>query len=374
MHFRFNAPATIVIAILLVVSALTFLSARLFAGMTDAVEADRFKTMQSIAESALRDADNRALGRAELIADMPSVRRLFAERDRDGLLAETSTAFADQKARHGVDQAQFHVPPAVSFLRLHDPKAYGDDLSVTRPMVVTANRELKPLKGIAIARSGPAIFGVAIMKDLSGKPNGSFEVGMSLAPILANIKTAHAIDSAFLVLEEPLRQFAKGVDPERFGEQNRTGRYIRFETTNSQLMKELAGPEDVAVVNEPVSYVREINGVAFGVVILPVNNAVGTTLGLLVMGADFSGSRAAVSITLIWQVGLALMAILLLSGVVIVVIRGFLLRPLEILGARFDAVQRGEQLDDVPGAAHFPRELEPFIELYERIRSRRKGA
>lgn len=374
MTFRRSAPVTIVVAIAVVIAASTFLTSRLFADMTGLVEADRFRTMQAIAETALRDAENRALGRAELIADLPAVRRLFAAGDRNGLLAELGTAFADQKARHGVDQAQFHNPPATSFLRLHDPQKFGDDLSVTRPMVVAANREKQPLKGIAIARNGPGIFGIALMNDPAGKHVGSFEIGMSLAPVLASIKSVYGMDLAFYVLEQPLRQYAPGVDPERLGEQNRVGRYIRFETTNTELMASLAGPDDVAVVNEPITYVREVNGLAHGVVIIPINNAVGTTLGLMAISSDFSSSRAAVSVTLIWQAVLGVVAILLLAGIVIVVIRGFLLRPLDVLTSRFDAVHTGEPLDDIPGVDHFPRELEPFVSLYEKIRSRRKDS
>ena len=372
MTFRRNAPVTIVIAISVVIAAATFLTSRLFADMTDSVEADRFETMRAITETALLEAQNKALGRAELIADLPSVRRLFAAGDRNGLLAELGAAFANQKARHGVDQAQFHTAPATSFLRLHDPQKFDDDLSLTRPMIVAANRDRQPLKGLAIARNGPGIFGIAMMNDPSGKHIGSFEIGMGLAAILANIKSVYGMDLAFYVLEEPLRQYAPGVDPERLGAQNRVGRYIRFETTNTDLMAALAGPDDVAVVNEPVTYVREINGLAHGVVIIPVNNAVGTTLGLIAISDDFSSSRAAVGVTMIWQAVLGLVAILLLSGIVVIVIRGFLLRPLELLTNRFDAVHTGEPLEDIPGAKHFPRELEPFVDLYEKIRSRRK--
>jgi methyl-accepting chemotaxis protein len=371
MTFRRSAPTTIVVALFVVIAAATFLTSRLFAGMTNSVEADRFKTMQAIAETALRDAENKALGRAELIADMPAVRRLFAAGDRDGLLAELKKAFANQKARHGVDQAQFHVPPAKSFLRLHDPKSFDDDLSKSRPMIVTANREKQPLKGIAIARSGPGIFGIAMMTD-EGKHVGSFEIGMNIGPVLANIKSVYGMDLAFFVLEQPLRQFAKGVNKDRLGEQNRVGRYIRFESTNTELMSALAGPDDVAVVNEPITYIREVNGLAHGVVLIPVNNAVGTTLGLMAISSDFSSSRAAVSVTLIYQAVVGLLAFLVLTGIVIIVIKGFLLRPLEVLTDRFDAVHTGAPLDDIAGANRFPRELEPFVDLYEKIRARRR--
>ena len=63
---------------------------------------------------------------AEMVATLPAVREAFAARDREGLLAQCAEMFKRQKERYGVDQAQFHIPPAVSFLRLHAPEQHGD--------------------------------------------------------------------------------------------------------------------------------------------------------------------------------------------------------------------------------------------------------
>ncbi len=76
--------------------------------------------MKSIIEFNLRGAESRALARAEMIADLPNIKKHFAAQDREGLLAETKEMCAIQKEKHSVDQAQFHVPPATSFLRLQD--------------------------------------------------------------------------------------------------------------------------------------------------------------------------------------------------------------------------------------------------------------
>ena len=179
MKFRRNAPIAIILAIVLTVAGAAFVSSRLFSGMTDAVEADQFRVMGAIVQTAISDAENKALARAELLADLPTVQRLLAAGDRTGLEAKLAKMFANQKARHGVDQAQFHVPPATSFLRLHDPASFGDDLSVFRPMVVAVNRDRVPLKGAAVARSGPAIFGVAPMFDAAAKHIGSVEIGIA---------------------------------------------------------------------------------------------------------------------------------------------------------------------------------------------------
>src|SRR5262249_8328395 len=165
MTFRRSAPAAIIAAVAVVIAAMTFASNRLFTGLTAAVETGQFRLMQSIMETALRNAAEDALARAEMIAALPAAREAVAAKDRERLHAEYALMFAGQKERRGVDQAQFHVPPAVSLLRLHDPATYGDDLSRFRPIVAAVNREKAARKGLAIARTGPAVFGVAPVAD-----------------------------------------------------------------------------------------------------------------------------------------------------------------------------------------------------------------
>ena len=68
---------------------------------------------------------------------------------------------------------------------------------------------------------------------------------------------------------------------------------------------------------------------------------------------------------------ITLVAILTLAGFVIVVLRGFLLRPLQVLGERFDAVSAGAPLTPIEGAETFPSEMQPFVALYDKVRARR---
>ncbi len=152
MTFRRSAPAAIIAAVVVVIAALTFASNRLFTGLTAAIETGQFRLMQSIVATALRDSAEDALARAGIVAALPAAREAVAAKDRERLLAEYALMFAGQKERRGVDQAQFHVPPATSLLRLHDPATFGDDLTRFRPMVAAVNREKAPHKGLAIAK------------------------------------------------------------------------------------------------------------------------------------------------------------------------------------------------------------------------------
>jgi methyl-accepting chemotaxis protein len=371
MTFRRSAPVALIAAVAVVIAALTVLSERLFSGITSEIETDQFQLMQAILESAVRNAADAALARADIVAALPITKQAVAAKDRERLLAEFTEMFAAQKERRGVDQAQFHLPPAQSLLRLHTPTAFGDDLTRFRPLVVAANREQAARKGLAIARRGPAIFGVSPIHDPQGKFIGTFEFGLDFAPILAGLKAAYGLDFTLFVEEKPLREFARGLDPAVLGEQNRMGRFIRFFTTNAVLMRRLALEADITAVSEPTRYTREAQGLPYGVLLMPLRDGAGDPIGVVAVARDFSGSRAAAGRSLVWQICLAVFAIVILAGAIVMVIRGFLLRPLDAINARFAALAGGTRLGPMEGSDKLCAEIQPLVALQERMRMQR---
>lgn len=107
MRFRRDAPVVIIGSLVLVIAALTWASNAMFAAQMAAVEAAQLKQMRAILDTSLRAAEERALARAELVANLPAVRAAFAAGDREKLLAECRDMFAIQRDKHGVNQAQF---------------------------------------------------------------------------------------------------------------------------------------------------------------------------------------------------------------------------------------------------------------------------
>lgn len=366
MRFRDSAPRVLIVAIVLVIAIVAFLSNRLFSGMTSAVEQNQLELMRAVIDFNVKGAENRALSRAELIAGLPNIRQIFAARDREKLLAEMHEVFDVQKERHGVDQSQFHLPPAISFLRLQAPTQFGDDLSTFRPMVVAVNRDRTSRKGLAIARTGPAIFGVSPVNDLAGNPIGSFEFGIDFGSMLDSLKVAYGFDLALFILEQPLRDFAKGVDPDVFSERNRVGRYIKFHSTNWDLMKPLATEADIAA-GDAKEYARESRGVPYGVILVPLRNAAGDPIGMISVASDFSETRAASRRSLVWQALLATFAIVILAGVVIVTLRGLLLRPLDHLNEKFAALAEGRPAEPVENTAELCAEMRQLAENHNRL-------
>lgn len=367
MKFRRSAPLVLISAIALVVVAASIISSLLFTNMISSVEEKQFSLMQSIVAFNLKGSEDRALARAALIADLPRARALFAAQDRAGLLGEYSKMFTEQKDKYGVDQAQFHSLPANSFLRLHDPENFGDDLSRFRPIVVAVNRDQISRKGFAIARAGPAIFGVVPMFDPQEKHIGSFEVGIAFEDVLDNLKNAYNIEMAVFIHETSLHEFAKGIDPGIFSDQNRVGKFIRFHSTNAAVFQSLVSDKDLNTT-ENTQYTREALGVTYGIVLVPLRNGAGDVLGMVAATSDFSASRSSRGRSFVWQALIALFSIVLLAGVTLIIIRGTLLRPLEVITSRFATLSTGEESREIPEPDILCDELKGLAQQYEELR------
>jgi methyl-accepting chemotaxis protein len=121
----------------------------------------------------------------------------MAKDDRDALMRLFGPGFAAMKSEYGVDQFQFHTPPAVSFLRIHQPAKFGDDLSGFRKTVVAANAEKKIIVGLEGGVAGLGIRGV-VPVTATGKHVGSVEFGLTFGQgFFDEFKRTRGVDIAF---------------------------------------------------------------------------------------------------------------------------------------------------------------------------------
>ena len=142
----------------------------------------------------------RATALAETIANMSEVQRLFAERDRDGLFNLLNNTYQDLQKNYGVTQGHFHTPPATSFLRLHKPEKFGDDLSGDRQTILKVNAEKIPVSGLESGATGYGIRGVVPI-NYKGEQVGTFEIGMGFdKTMLEEYKTAYGKETSILIL------------------------------------------------------------------------------------------------------------------------------------------------------------------------------
>ncbi len=255
-------------SVLLAVAATTashiFLSQRLIE-----TSAEReLKTLEAYFTSAVKSEADRALSLAASLAENNAVRDLFAARDRDRLQATLAPMFKELKDKHGVRQLQFHLAPATSFLRVHRPEKFGDDLSSFRFTVVAVNQTQKPVSGIENGVEGLGIRGVVPMtKDQ--KPIGSVEIGLSIDQFFFDrLKATSGADVALYVNSaKGLTSFAKtfAEDPPLAAETLNAALQGAGQMGNFRL-----GSATLAYVAQPV---RDYRGDIFGVVLLSLDRA-----------------------------------------------------------------------------------------------------
>jgi methyl-accepting chemotaxis protein len=116
-----------------------------------------------------------ALAVSAAVAALPPVADAVAKGDRDALLALLGNAHKALKAQ-GMPLLNLMLPPATLFLRVHDPKSFGDDVSARRHAVVEANKTGKQIVGVEAGRDTLGLFAnTPIVRD--GKSLASVDVG-----------------------------------------------------------------------------------------------------------------------------------------------------------------------------------------------------
>ncbi len=121
----------------------------------------------------------------ELLLQNKAVTTAFAQKNRDELKNLLLTYFNEKlKTKYNIKQFQFHIPPAMSFLRLHQPSKHSDDLSAFRHTVINVNTQKKPVIGLEV---GKGELGLRVVYPVESEGNhvGSVEFGGDIDPILS---------------------------------------------------------------------------------------------------------------------------------------------------------------------------------------------
>ncbi len=131
-----------------------------------------------------------------LVAGIPLVQEKFHAGDRKGLADMFLPGFKTLNEKYDVAQFQFLYPPATSFLRVHKPEKFGDDLTNMRHSIVAANKIRQALSGIENGVAGLGIRGVVPVK-YAGKHVGVVEFGLGFGqPFFENFKKQNGVDVA----------------------------------------------------------------------------------------------------------------------------------------------------------------------------------
>lgn len=371
MRFGRRAPALLISVAVSVMVVIALIGSALTNHLLATAHEGDYELMRQVLSAALKSAEEKALVRAELVESMPSVHNAFIARDRARLLAECRPMFLEQEEKYGLDQAQFHTPGGVSFLRLHKPEAFGDEQASYRRMLNDVHQNKVLRKGVVITKAGPAVSGIVPIFD-GGKFAGSFEMGLELAPVFDKMKTNYNIEAGVFLDEKMLHDVATDLPGDVVSPKNRVGKYIRFHATHTQLATALVLDRDVDIT-EPRHFERTVAGTPWGVQTMPLYDYSNKQIGVVAMATSFAADKRDANRARVW-LGLATMlGILTVVGAILIVIRGLLLRPLAALNDKMAALASGDDSHAAESAEGYVEELRSLAANYERLRTGRRS-
>lgn len=264
------AASILIVGFLLTLNNLSNMSQLIHAAEKNELDAHFKALTNSIAtESRLAEA------LSTLVANQPSVQELFDKGERKALTEQFVPVFKALNKDYGVEQFQFHTPPATSFLRVHKPEKFGDDLSSFRRTVVATNEQKKATRGL---EGGVAGLGARGMVPVSrnGRHVGSVEFGMSFGQaFFEQFKAQSGVDSSLHIL----------------GNEG-------FKTLASTIGKEaLLSPEALkkAMTGQPQLDHFDIKGVPHAIYAAPVTDYSGKAIGVIEIAMDSSAYVSALN-------------------------------------------------------------------------------
>lgn len=155
---------------------------------------------------SIQDERDQALSLATSIALDPEVQKAFVRQDRKALLDHLSAMYQRLQDDFGTEQIHFHTPPATSFLRVHRPEQFGEDMSSYRSTILRALETGQGVGGLELGDTGYGIRGVVPIK-VHGEPMGTVEVGFSFgAPFIREFKARYNCDLTLYVPDPKARR------------------------------------------------------------------------------------------------------------------------------------------------------------------------
>jgi serine phosphatase RsbU (regulator of sigma subunit) len=289
----------------------------------------------------LSTLNNFALGLATEVANNPQVQIDLKNHNRQALETLVMPAYQALKQKFEIAQYQFHLPPAISFLRLHNLKKFGDDLSSFRPIVLTANQEDIPLSGIEVGRAGLGVRGISPI-HYDGQHIGTVEFGIDLGPKFLNqLKNRYGVDWQVVLLSK----VAKIATFTQRGETQDDG---PLEIESSTLATPFIASTESKEANQHKPFFSLISrhGHNYRVLSIPLLDFSGKQIGWVEILKDRSDFVTLRNARLIQAIGLIAVVLIILTAVVIFVVTR-VLRPIRPLTAAATAIAQGDFSPDL---------------------------
>jgi PAS domain S-box-containing protein len=148
----------------------------------------------------MKEKEDQVRSLATMVSHNPEVQRFLAERNRQALLELLTQTYESLRKGFNIRYFHFHTPEAKSFLRLHQPERFGEEMSGFRKTIIDAIKEGRAVAGLEWGVMGFAIRGVAPIY-YHGEMVGTVELGYYFGkPLLDEIHERWGVDLALYEL------------------------------------------------------------------------------------------------------------------------------------------------------------------------------
>ncbi|HBR96573.1 MAG TPA: hypothetical protein DD979_04250, partial [Gammaproteobacteria bacterium] len=264
---------------------------------------------------------SRAASLATLVATLPQTIEAMDALNREGLSEMFLGTYKTLSEQYGLRQFQFHTGPATSFLRLHKPEKFGDDLSSFRHTVVQANTAEETVRGLEKGRAGYGIRGVVpILK--AGKAIGTVEFGSSFNQYFFDqFKQNNHVDIGFFTLADGERQ--------------------TIASTFSDASAISPAHIQTAIADGAAYALPDIGDVPHSLYIAPMQDYSGNTVGVIAIAKDRTETLAAVAAMRNDIIAIS-MGVLLVTFVLSYVIARGISRPIQSVSTLAKNISEGK--------------------------------
>lgn len=233
----------------------------------------------------------------------------FAEQDREKLYTLTLPHYQSlQKLCPDMKIMHFHAPDDRSFLRMHQPELFGDDLSAIRPAVHRANQTRRPLFGYEIGVFG-CYYRIIEPVAHNGRHIGVIELGIRIDELVNTLARASGNPTA-VFFDSSWWQAASRYEGTRHHFRDHT----LIEST--PLLAPLL-PADFSLTDTAKPFA--VNGIHYLALIAPVlldpfQHPIGGIIALTDISTEIHEKKRFLATSLAVSIGLGLFCIFFLAG------------------------------------------------------------
>ncbi|MFZ5765435.1 MAG: cache domain-containing protein [Thermodesulfobacteriota bacterium] len=182
-------------------------------------------------------------------------------------------------AEFGFRQIHFHLGPgSTSFLRVHSPEKFGDNMDAVRHTVVACNQQVKSMCGFETGRIYSGIRGVVPVMatdDVTGEQVhvGALEAGTSFDTLLTNVAEKQHVEIAVLLTVDHLKENVFPDYLEKLFRQTPPVNGFRVEASTDDMIDILLGDGVIAKFEgAPATLLVEVGGVSYGITGFPLRD------------------------------------------------------------------------------------------------------